>query len=89
MQQHDFDAPNLDTVRKPRGRSRLFLEDDPSMSVEDDPPTGVEYDASVSVMPSDTKRTSSASVVFAFCLCFWPVSAAHLFGGTMVIKQRT
>ena len=66
MQQHDFDAPNLDTVRKPRGRSRLFLEDDPSMSVEDDPPTGVEYDAPVSVMPSDTKRTSSASVVFAF-----------------------
>src|SRR5215472_13861730 len=67
MQQHDFDAPNLDTaVRKPRSRSRLFLEDDPSMSVEDDPPTGVEYDASDSIMPSDTKRIFRASVVFAF-----------------------
>jgi hypothetical protein len=66
MQNHDFDAPNLDTLRKPRGRSRLFLEDDPQMSVEDEPPTGVEDDASVSLMPSDTKRTSSASVVFAF-----------------------
>jgi len=57
MQQHDLDAPNLDTVRKPRGRSRFL---------EDDPPTSVEYDASISVMPPDTKRTSSASVVFAF-----------------------
>jgi hypothetical protein len=66
MQQHDFDAPNLDTVRKPRGRSRLFLEDDPPMSAEDEPPTSVEYDESVGVMPSDTKRRSSASVVFAF-----------------------
>lgn len=65
MQQRDFDAPNLDILRKPRGRSRPFLEDDPS-SVEDDPPTGVEYDASVSVMPSDTRRSSSASAVFAF-----------------------
>jgi len=66
MQQHDFDAPNLDALRKPRGRSRLFLEDDPQMSVKDEPPTGVEHDASVSLMPSDTKRRSSASVVFAF-----------------------
>src|SRR6516162_8069822 len=66
MQQHDFDAPNLDTLRKPRGRPRLFLEDDPQMSVEDEAPTSVEYDAPVGVMPPDTKRTSSASVVFAF-----------------------
>jgi len=66
MQNHDFDAPNLDTLRKPRGRSRLFLEDDPQMSVEDEAPTSVEYDAPVGVMPPDTKRTSSASVVFAF-----------------------
>src|SRR6516164_9776796 len=58
--------PNLDTVRKPRGRSRLFLEDDPPMGVEDEPSTSVEYDAPVSAMPSDTKRTSSASVVFVF-----------------------
>ena len=57
MQQHDLDALNLDTVRKPRGRSRFL---------EDDPPTSVEYEASISVMPPDTKRTSSASVVFAF-----------------------
>jgi hypothetical protein len=66
MQQHDFDAPNLDALRKPRGRSRLLLEDDPPMSAEDEPPTSVEYDASVGVMPPDTKRRSSASVVFAF-----------------------
>ena len=57
MQQRDLDALNLDTVRKPRGRSRFL---------EDDPPTSVEYDASISVMPPDTKRTSSAFVVFAF-----------------------
>ena len=66
MQQHDFDAPNLDALRKPRGKSRLFLEDDPPMSVEDEASTSVEYDESVGVMPPDTKRTSSASVVFAF-----------------------
>ena len=57
MQQRDLDAPNLDTVRKPRGRSRFL---------EIDPPTSVEHNASISVMPPDTKRTSSASVVFAF-----------------------
>jgi len=62
MQQHDLDAPNLDTVRKPRGRSR-FLEDDPPISVEDGPPTSGEYDAS---MPSVTKWTPSASAVFLF-----------------------
>ena len=63
MQAHDLDAPNLDTVLKPRGGSRLFLEDDPPISVEDGPPTGVEYDAS---MPSVTKWTPSASAVFVF-----------------------
>src|SRR5260370_29054661 len=63
MQPHDFDAPNLDTVLEPRGRSRLFLEDDPPISAEDGPPTGVEYDAS---MPSVTKWTPSASAVFVF-----------------------
>ena len=63
MQAHDFDAPNLDTVLEPRGRSRLFLEDDPPISVEDGPPTSVEYDAS---MPSVTKWTPSASAVFVF-----------------------
>jgi hypothetical protein len=36
MQAHDLDAPNLDTVHEPRGRSRLFLEDDPPMNVEGD-----------------------------------------------------
>jgi hypothetical protein len=64
MQAHDLDAPNLlDAVLEPRGRSRLFLEDDPPISVEDGPPTSVEYDAS---MPSVTKWTPSASAVFVF-----------------------
>jgi len=71
MQAHDLDAPNLDTLREPHGRSRLFLEDDPLISVEDDPPisvkdgppTSVENDAS---MPSVTKWTPSASAVFVF-----------------------
>jgi hypothetical protein len=63
MQAHDLDAPNLDTVLEPRGRSRLFLEDDPPICVEDGPPTSVEYDAS---MPSVTKWTPSASAVFVF-----------------------
>ena len=63
MQANDLDAPNLDTVLEPRGRSRLFLEDDPSISVEDGPPTGVEYDASI---PSVTKWTPSAPAVFVF-----------------------
>ena len=62
MQAHDLDA--LDTVLdEPRGRSRLFLEADPPISVEDGPPTSVEYDAS---MPSVTKWTPSASAVFVF-----------------------
>ena len=43
-----MDAPNLDTVRELRGRSRLFLEDDPHISVEDGPPTSVEYEVVVS-----------------------------------------
>src|SRR6516162_2616811 len=55
MQEHDLDAPNLDTVREPHGRSRLFLEDDPPMSVEDDP--------SMSVRPKGRFR---ASDVFLF-----------------------
>ena len=63
MQAHDLDSPNLDTVLEPRGRSRLFLEDDPPISVEDGSPTSVEYDAS---MPSVTKWTPSASAVFVF-----------------------
>ena len=63
MQAHDLDAPNLDTVLEPRGRSRLFLEDDPPICVEDGPPTSVEYDAS---MPSVTKWTPSAPAVFVF-----------------------
>ena len=61
MQAHDLDAP--DTVLEPRGRSRLFLEDDPPVSVEDGPPTSVEYDASI---PSVTKWSPSASAVFVF-----------------------
>jgi hypothetical protein len=71
MQAHDLDAPNLDTVLEPHGRSRPFLEDDPPISVEDGPPTSVEdgpptsveYDAS---MPSVTRWTPSASAVFVF-----------------------
>src|SRR5215471_10774439 len=63
MQAHDLDAPKLDTVLEPHGRSRLFLEDDPPISVEDGQPTSVEYDAS---MPSVTKWTPSASAVFVF-----------------------
>ena len=54
-------------MHEPHGRSRLFfLEDDPPISVEHGPPTSVEYDASISVMPSDSKRTPSASVLFVF-----------------------
>ena len=34
--------------------------------LEDDPPTSVEHDAFISVMPSDTKRTSRISAVFLF-----------------------
>ena len=64
MQAHDLDAPNLDILQEPRGKPRLFLEDDPPMGVEDDPPTSVECDAPISVMPSE--RTPSASVVFVF-----------------------
>src|SRR6516225_8922929 len=63
MQAHDLDAPNLDTVPEPRGRSRLFLEDDPPISVEDGPPTSGEYDAS---MPSVNTWIPSASAVFLF-----------------------
>jgi hypothetical protein len=64
MQAHDLDAPNLDTVREPHGRSRLILEDDPPMSREDD-------DASMSLeddesTPSVTKRIFRASTVFMF-----------------------
>ena len=54
-------APNLDTVRKPNGRSRPFL--------ENDPPTSGEDGASISAMPWDTKPSSrAASVVFVFLL---------------------
>jgi hypothetical protein len=63
MPAHDLDAPNLDTVLEPHGGSRLFLEDDPPISVEDGPPASGEYDAS---MPSVPKRTPSASAVFVF-----------------------
>ena len=71
MQAHDLDVPKLDILHEPRRRSRLFLEDDPPISVEDDPPisvedgppTSVEYDAS---MPSVTKWIPSASAVFVF-----------------------
>jgi hypothetical protein len=58
MKDHDLDAPNLDTMREPHRRSRLFLEDDPPMSVEDD--------ASMSVRPSVNRRTSRASAVLLF-----------------------
>src|SRR6516162_5357724 len=57
MQAHDLDAPNLNTVREPRGRSRLFLEDDPPMNVEGD--------ASMRVRPEGRFRTSD---VFLFLL---------------------
>lgn len=55
MPDHNLDAPNLETVREPHGRSRLFLEDDPPMSVEDDPSMSVR-----------SKRSSRASAVFLF-----------------------
>ncbi|MFY9838282.1 MAG: hypothetical protein WAK55_17790, partial [Xanthobacteraceae bacterium] len=57
----------LDTVREPHGRSRLFLEDYPSISPEDDDASmSLEDDASMSVMPSATKRIFRASAVFLF-----------------------
>src|SRR6516162_1956723 len=69
MQAPDLGAPNLDTVRKPNGRSRPFLEDDPPTRAEDDPPTSGEDGAFISDMPWDTKPTSrAASVVFVFLL---------------------
>jgi hypothetical protein len=58
MQDHDLDAPNIDTVREPLGRSRLFSEDDPPMGVEDD--------AFTTVRPLVTKRSSRASAVLLF-----------------------
>ena len=70
MQARDLDAPSLDTVRKPNGRSRPFLKDDPPTRAEDDPPTSGEDGTSISDMPLwDTKPTSrAASVVFVFLL---------------------
>jgi hypothetical protein len=62
MQAHDLDAPNLDTGREPRGRSRLFLENDPPMSIEGDD-VGLEDDEPT---PSATKRIFRASTVFMF-----------------------
>jgi hypothetical protein len=67
MQDHDLDAPNLDTVRGPHGRSHPFLEDyHPPMSVEDDAPMSVEDDASMSGTPWVTKQPSRASAVLLF-----------------------
>ena len=86
MQAHDLDAPNLDTVPEPRGRSRLFLEDDPPISVEDGPPTSGEYDVS---MPSVTKWTPSASAVFVFLFLVLAGVGGALAWCTMVAKQRT
>jgi hypothetical protein len=77
-----LDAPNPDTVREPHGRSRPFFEADPPKNVEDDPPTSGEHDASISVMPSDTKRTSIASAVFVFLfLVLAGVGAALMYYG--------
>jgi hypothetical protein len=62
MQAHDLDAPNLDTVREPHGRSRLILEDDPPMSLEDDDAfMSLEDDES---MPAATKRIFRVSTIF-------------------------
>jgi hypothetical protein len=60
MLDHDLDAPNLNSVRKPHGRSRLFLEDDPPMSVEDD--------ASGNITRSLAKRPAGAFTLFLFLL---------------------
>jgi hypothetical protein len=83
MRVHDLDALNLDIL--PRGRSRIFLEDDPPKSVEDDPPKGVEYDAPISVMPSVTKWTPGASAVFVFLFlviaCVGGALAWRYYGG--------
>ena len=65
MPAHDLDAPNLDTVLEPHGGSRLFLEDDPPISVEEGPPTSGEYDASI---PSVTKSSASAVFVSLFLI---------------------
>jgi hypothetical protein len=93
MQAHDLNAPNLDIMHEPRSKRRLFLEDDPpisveddpSIGVEDDPPKGVEYDAPISVMPSVTKWTPSASAVFVFLFlviaCVGGALAWRYYGG--------
>lgn len=67
MQAHDLDAPNLDTVSERRGRSRLLLEDDPSISPEDDDaPVSLEDDASMGVKPSGTKPIFRAVFLLVF-----------------------
>jgi uncharacterized protein HemX len=53
MQARDLDAPNLDTVRQPHGRSRPFLEDDSPTSGEDG---------------AFIRTSRAASVVFLFLL---------------------
>lgn len=88
MQAHDLDAPNLGTMREPRGRGRSgrFLEDHPPMSIEDyppasteyDAPASAEYDAPMSVTTSLTKRTSRASTVFLFLFAAVIVTAGTL-----------
>ena len=83
MRDHDLDAPNLDNVREPRGRSRLFLEDAPPMSLKDDDASeSLEDDAPVSVMPSATKRIFRASAVFLFVLMVLAV-----IGGALVWRS--
>jgi hypothetical protein len=79
MQAHDLDAPNLDTVREPHGRSRLFLEDDPPMNVEDDPPTSG-HGASISVMPWDA--IVSAVFVFLFVVLVGTGAVVMYHGAT-------
>src|SRR6516165_6020958 len=79
MQARDLDAPNLDTVRKPNGRSRPFLEDGPPTRAEDIRPRArktVHLSVICHGIPSQhLGRPLSFSY---FCFWFWPVSALHL-----------
>ncbi len=70
MRNRDLNAPNLDIVHEPPGRSRRFLED-PPMSVDDD---GLMGD-----VPSVPERLSRTSAVFLFLFMIVVGTGSALF----------
>lgn len=94
MQAHDLDAPNLDTLREPYGRSRPFLEDNPSVRPEDDD-ASVEDEES---MPSPNKRIFRASTILVFLFLVlagiggalaWRSYGGQMMGGQAVPAATT